>query len=116
MYKRQDINFEALTKEYLNYISKNKNVEICYDTELIDLKKTDKKQWKLKVRSLGKIVSLHTSYVFLGAGGKTINFLQKSKIPEAKIYAGFPVSGKWLICEEKSLTENIMQKFMGKQI
>ena len=109
-----DINFEALTREYLNYISKNKNVEISYNTELIDLKKTDKKQWKLKVRSLDRIVSLSTSYVFLGAGGKTINFLQKSKIPEAKIYGGFPVSGKWLICEEKSLTEKHNAKVYGK--
>ena len=109
-----DINFEALTREYLTYISKNKNVEISYNTELIDLKKTDEKQWKLKVRSLGRIVSLNTSYVFLGAGGKTINFLQKSKIPEAKIYGGFPVSGKWLICEEKSLTEKHNAKVYGK--
>ncbi len=109
-----DINFEALTREYLTYISKNKNVEISYNTELIDLKKTDKKKWELKVRSLGRVVSLSTSYVFLGAGGKTINFLQKSKIPEAKMYGGFPVSGKWLICEEKSLTEKHNAKVYGK--
>ena len=109
-----DINFEALTREYLNYISNNKNVEIRYKTELVDLKKTDKKQWKLKVRTQDRIVSLKTSYVFLGAGGKTINFLQKSKIPEAKMYGGFPVSGKWLICEEKSLTEKHNAKVYGK--
>ncbi len=109
-----DINFEALTREYLKYIAKNKNFEISYKTELIDLKKIDKKQWKLKVRSHGRIVSLSTSYVFLGAGGKTINFLQKSKIPEAKMYGGFPVSGKWLICAEKSLTEKHNAKVYGK--
>ncbi len=109
-----DINFEALTREYLNYISKNKNVEISYKTELIDLKKTNKNNWELNVRSEGRKVSLKTSYVFLGAGGKTINFLQKSKIPEAKVYGGFPVSGKWLICEEKSLTEKHNAKVYGK--
>ena len=109
-----DINFEALTREYLTYISKNKNVEISYKTELIDLKKTNKNNWELNVRSEGRKVSLRTSYVFLGAGGKTINFLQKSKIPEAKIYGGFPVSGKWLICEEKSLTEKHNAKVYGK--
>lgn len=109
-----DINFEALTREYLTYISKNKNVEISYNTELIDLKKTNKKYWELSVRSEGRKVSLRTSYVFLGAGGKTISFLQKSKIPEAKMYGGFPVSGKWLICEEKSLTEKHNAKVYGK--
>ena len=40
--------------------------------------------------------------------------MQKSKIPEAKIYGGFPVSGKWLICEEKSLTEKHNAKVYGK--
>ncbi len=109
-----DINFEALTREYLTYISKNKNVEISYKTELLDLKKTKKNNWELNVRSESRKVSLRTSYVFLGAGGKTINFLQKSKIPEAKIYGGFPVSGKWLICEEKSLTEKHNAKVYGK--
>ena len=108
-----DINFEALTREYLSYISKNNNVKICYETELLDLKK-NKKYWELNVRSQGRQLSLRSSYVFLGAGGKTLNFLQKSKIPEAQIYGGFPVSGKWLICDDKSLTVKHNAKVYGK--
>ena len=109
-----DINFEALTKEYLSHISKNKNVEISYKTELIDLKKINKKQWDLELKLDGEKCSVLTNYVFLGAGGKTINYLQKSKIPESKNYGGFPVSGKWLICEEKDLTEKHNAKVYGK--
>ena len=109
-----DINFEALTKEYLSLVSLNKNVEIRYKTELIDLKKIDKKQWELEISSEGRKTSIRTGYVFLGAGGKTINYLQKSKIPEAKSYGGFPVSGKWLICEKKDLTEKHNSKVYGK--
>ncbi len=109
-----DINFEALTKEYLSLVSLNKNVEIRYKTELVDLKKIDKKQWELEISSEGRKTSIRTGYVFLGAGGKTINYLQKSKIPEAKSYGGFPVSGKWLICEKKDLTEKHNSKVYGK--
>ncbi len=109
-----DINFEALTKEYLSLVSLSKNVEIRYKTELVDLKKIDKKQWELEISSEGRKTSIRTGYVFLGAGGKTINFLQKSKIPEAKNYGGFPVSGKWLICEKKDLTEKHNSKVYGK--
>ncbi len=109
-----DINFEALTKEYLSLLSLNKNVEIRYKTELVDLKKIDKKQWELEISSEGRKTSIRTGYVFLGAGGKTINYLQKSKIPEAKSYGGFPVSGKWLICEKKDLTEKHNSKVYGK--
>ncbi len=109
-----DINFEALTKEYLSLVSLNNNVEIRYKTELVDLKKIDKKKWELEISSEGMKTSIRTGYVFLGAGGKTINYLQKSKIPEAKSYGGFPVSGKWLICEEKDLTEKHNSKVYGK--
>ncbi len=109
-----DINFEALTKEYLSLVSLNKNVEIRYKTELVDLKKIDKKQWELEISSEGRKTSIRTGYVFLGAGGKTINYLQKSKIPEAKNYGGFPVSGKWLICERKDLTEKHNSKVYGR--
>ena len=109
-----DINFEALTREYLSFVSKNKNVELRYKTELIDLKKIDQKQWELELSLNGRKISVRTAFVFLGAGGKTINYLQKSKIPEANNYGGFPVSGKWLICEEKSLTEKHNAKVYGK--
>ncbi|AIQ94480.1 Malate:quinone oxidoreductase [Prochlorococcus sp. MIT 0604] len=109
-----DINFEALTKEYLSLVSLNKNVEIRYKTELVDLNKIDKKQWELEISSEGRKTSIRTGYVFLGAGGKTISYLQKSKIPEAKSYGGFPVSGKWLICEKKDLTEKHNSKVYGK--
>ena len=109
-----DINFEALTKEYLSFVSKNKNVELRYKTELIDLKKIDQKQWELELSLNGRKISVRTAFVFLGAGGKTINYLQKSKIPEANNYGGFPVSGKWLICEEKNLTEKHNSKVYGK--
>ena len=109
-----DINFEALTKEYLSFVSKNKNVELRYKTELKDLKKIDQKQWELELSLNGRKISVRTAFVFLGAGGKTINYLQKSKIPEANNYGGFPVSGKWLICEEKYLTEKHNAKVYGK--
>ena len=109
-----DINFEALTKEYLSLVSLKNNVEIRYKTELVDLKKIDNKKWELEISSEGRKTSIRTGYVFLGAGGKTINYLQKSKIPEAKSYGGFPVSGKWLICEEKDLTEKHNSKVYGK--
>ncbi len=109
-----DINFEALTKEYLSLVSQNKNVEIRYKTELLDLKKVDEKNWELDISSESKESFVRTAYVFLGAGGKTINYLQKSKIPEANNYGGFPVSGKWLICEEKFLTEKHCSKVYGK--
>lgn len=112
--KGTDINFEELTKEYLRYLSQNKNITVKYLTELKDLKKVNDRKWKLYIDNQGKKLTLTTRYVFLGAGGKTINLLQKSKIKEAKVYGGFPVSGKWLICDKAEVIRSHIAKVYGK--
>ena len=109
-----DINFEALTREYLSYISNHKNVTIKYSTEVINLKRYENNQWELQIRKQKVNKYLIAKYVFLGAGGKSINLLQKSNIPESKLYGGFPVSGKWLICDKKELTAKHNAKVYGK--
>lgn len=40
--------------------------------------------------------------------------LQRSGIPEAAAYAGFPVSGQWLVCSEPGLTARHHAKVYGK--
>ncbi len=109
-----DINFEALTNEYFSYLKTKRNIEIKYSTELINLKRFGNSNWELFLRENSKELTLLTSYIFLGAGGKTINLLQKSRIPEGKLYGGFPVSGKWLISDNVNLTSQHNAKVYGK--
>ena len=52
-------------------------------------------------------------YVFLGAGGAAITLLQKSGIPEAKGFAGFPVSGIWLRCGKPEIADRHAAKVYG---
>jgi len=109
-----DIDFGALTSEYLKYLVKNKNVELNYHTEVFDLNKLDNNNWSVHMNKDGKRKMLVAKYIFLGAGGKSITLLQKSKIPEGKLFGGFPVSGKWLICENDELTTQHNAKVYGK--
>ncbi len=109
-----DINFEALTKEYLNYLLKNSKLELSYLTVVNDLNKIDNNHWEIHLSKKGEKKSLTTKFLFLGAGGKAISLLQKSKIPESKNYGGFPVSGKWIITEKKELTIKHNAKVYGK--
>ena len=108
-----DIDFGALTSEYLKYLVKNKNVEVNYLTEVFDLNKLDN-NWSVHFKKDGKRKNLVAKYIFLGAGGKSITLLQKSKIPESKLFGGFPVSGKWLICENNELTTKHKAKVYGR--
>tara|TARA_Y100001968_G_scaffold308727_1_gene327852 strand:+ start:6101 stop:7588 length:1488 start_codon:yes stop_codon:yes gene_type:complete len=109
-----DINFEALTHEYLSYLRTNKNVEIKFSTELINLKRYEKNNWELFLKQKDKEIYMVSNYIFLGAGGDSIKLLQKSKIPEGKLYGGFPVSGKWLITDNVKLTSQHNSKVYGK--
>ena len=109
-----DIDFGSLTNEYLKYLVKNKNVELNYLTEVFDLNKLDNNNWSVHLKKDGKRKTLVAKYIFLGAGGKSITLLQKSKIPEGKLFGGFPVSGKWLICENNELTTQHNAKVYGK--
>ena len=57
---------------------------------------------------------VQTPFVFLGAGGGALPLLQRSGIPEAKAFAGFPVSGQWLVCGDAELASQHLAKVYGK--
>ena len=96
-----DINFEALTKEYLSLVSLNKNVEIRYKTELLDLKKIDKKQWELKISSEGRKTSIRTGYVFLVLVEKQLIIYKNQKFQKQKFMVDFQLVGNGLFARKK---------------
>jgi malate dehydrogenase (quinone) len=53
-------------------------------------------------------------FVFIGAGGGALPLLQKSGIPEGRGYAGFPVSGMWLRCDDPAVNKRHHAKVYGK--
>jgi malate dehydrogenase (quinone) len=53
-------------------------------------------------------------FVFIGAGGGSLPLLQKSGIPEGRGYAGFPVSGIWLRCDNPAVASRHNAKVYGK--
>ncbi|HMR19878.1 MAG TPA: malate:quinone oxidoreductase, partial [Sphingobacterium sp.] len=52
--------------------------------------------------------------VFIGAGGHSLLLLEKSGIPEAKGYGGFPVGGQWLRCTNPEIIAQHHAKVYGK--
>jgi malate dehydrogenase (quinone) len=52
--------------------------------------------------------------VFIGAGGGSLHLLQKSGIPEGRGYAGFPVGGVWLRCDNPEVSSRHDAKVYGK--
>jgi len=109
-----DIDFGNLTRSYINQIEEAKSIEINYSTNVENLQQDTEGDWYLSLEAGAKKNRIvRSKFVFLGAGGGALTLLQKSGIPEGLSYAGFPVSGKWLICEEEKSTKTHNAKVYG---
>jgi len=110
-----DVNFGALTRILFDYL-KNKNVDIKFKHHVDDIKRTSDGSWELKVRNVdsGAVERHNAKFVFIGAGGGSLPLLQKSGIPEAKGYGGFPVSGLFMICEKPNIVAQHYAKVYGQ--
>jgi len=62
----------------------------------------------------GSTTQTDARFVFVGAGGGALHLLQKSGIPEAKDYAGFPVGGSFLVTENPAVADRHLAKAYGK--
>ena len=109
-----DVDFGLLTRAYLESLQASGALELRCGCEVVHLHRLGKHQWNLDLKHTSGSCSVQTSFVFLGAGGGALPLLQRSGIPEAASYAGFPVSGQWLVCSEPVLTTRHHAKVYGK--
>ena len=109
-----EVDYGRLSRYLSQYLIKN-NVQINYNEEVLDIHKKDNK-WVVIQKNLitGEKTQITTKYLFIGAGGASINLLLKSGIPEIKGYGGFPVSGEWFICKNPDIVSKHFAKVYGK--
>ena len=109
-----DIDFGSLTSQYLQSLKSGENFEIRFGAEVLNLNQNKDKSWEIELSSNKGEEIITAPFVFIGAGGGSISLLQKSGIPESRDYAGFPISGQWLVCSDEELTNNHNAKVYGK--
>ncbi len=114
MKRGTDIDFGALTSLYLETLRESDSIELQLSTEVVDIKRVNREAWQISLVNEKSSYNVHTSFVFLGAGGSSLSLLQKCGIVEGQAYGGFPVSGQWLVCNDPSLTEIHNAKVYGK--
>ena len=95
-----DVDYGALTDDLLNSLSGKEGFSIHFSKRVQGLRRIGD-GWSVQVRDeqTGAHRDVQAKFVFLGAGGGSLPLLQKSGIPEGHGYAGFPVSGIWLRCD-----------------
>lgn len=111
-----DVDYGALTHILVAELEKQPNFALHYGHEVIDLKKTADGRWNVEVKNLAtnEKSMVSAKFVFVGAGGRALELLQKSKIAEGKGYGGFPVSGIWLRCDVDAVSARHHAKVYGK--
>lgn len=111
-----DVNFGAITKGMVRYLDGLDNVEINLAHEIQDISKVDGGRWKIEMENLttDKKSTKEFDFVFIGAGGGSLSLLDKTGIPQAKGYGGFPVSGQWLRCTNEEVIAKHEAKVYGK--
>src|SRR5580658_785098 len=99
-----DVDYGALTKDLLDSLRDRDGFRIHFFSRVHDLRR-DKDLWSVRIRDekSGEQWDVQAKFVFIGAGGGALPLLQKSKIPEGNGYAGFPVSGIWLRCDNPAV-------------
>jgi malate dehydrogenase (quinone) len=110
-----DVDYGALTKDLLESLQAKDGFSIHFFSRVQDLQR-DGDAWSVKIRDekTGEHRYVKTRFVFIGAGGGSLPLLQKSGIPEGRGYAGFPVSGIWLRCDNPEVSSRHNAKVYGK--
>ncbi|WP_336046443.1 malate:quinone oxidoreductase [Solibacillus ferritrahens] len=110
-----DVNFGALTRTLIANLQKQ-DVDVNYNHNVTDVKRLKDGSWEVKVhdKESGKVEYHTAKFVFLGAGGGSLELLQKSGIPESKHIGGFPISGLFLVCTNEEIINQHHAKVYGK--
>ena len=111
-----DVNFGEITRQFVGHLQAQPGFSLKLSSEVEQIKRNDDGTWHVEYKNLkdGTVSETDARFVFIGAGGGALHLLQKSGIPEAQEYAGFPVGGSFLVTENPSIAEQHLAKAYGK--
>ena len=110
-----DVDFGALTR-MLTDVLVDRGAELTLESRVVALKRTRDGLWRITYRrEIGATpFTVYARFVFVGAGGHTLNLLQKSRIREIRGFGGFPVSGEFLRTDDPTIAARHDAKVYGK--
>ncbi len=111
-----DCNWGEVTRQYVAALQKQPGFALSTGKEVRDLERNPDGTWRVTYRDMKsdekQVVTAR--FVFAGAGGGALPILQKSGIPEADNYAGFPVGGSFLVSDTPGVATRHLAKVYGK--
>jgi malate dehydrogenase (quinone) len=110
-----DVDFGEVTRQLIDHLVET-GATLRLSEEVTKLRRMNDGTWDLDIlHRVGYATSsLNARFVFVGAGGGALSLLQSSGIPEIKGYGGFPISGKFLRCDNPDVVREHRAKVYGK--
>jgi len=110
-----DVNFGEITRQMVGHLKTQDKFDLKLSSEVQDITRNKDGSWHVEYKNLkdGTESATDAKFLFIGAGGGALKLLQKSGIPEAKEYAGFPVGGSFLVTENPTIAMQHMAKAYG---
>ncbi len=111
-----DVDFGEITRQFVGHLKSQPKFDLKTGTEVESLTRNGDGSWRVSIRNVktGAVEAIDAKFVFIGAGGRALHLLQKSGIPEADEYAGFPVGGSFLVNDNPDTTSLHLAKAYGK--
>ena len=111
-----EVNYGAQAREKVEALTRSEHFTLGLHSEVRDLSRNDDDTWQVTIAHLdsGEESTVDARYVFIGAGGAALPLLQASGIPEAEVYAGFPVGGQFLYTTNPDVVSQHDVKAYGK--
>jgi len=110
-----DVNYGVLTRSMVKHLL-DAGMQLNLRHQVEDIKRGADGIWNVTVKNLadGSTRTVRSKFVFIGAGGAALPLLEKTDIPEAKGYGGFPVGGQWLVTTNPEVIKQHWAKVYGK--
>ncbi len=109
-----DVNFGSISRKLIHWLSQQSDCGVATGHRVVGLKRTSS-GWDVRIKSSdGKHINSSAAFVFVGAGGGSIQLLQMSKIAESRGFGGFPIGGQWLVCDNPEIVKQHQAKVYGQ--
>lgn len=112
-----DVNYGEITRQLINALKKREGFSLQLNTVVRRFRRNADNSWSVTVSDANNSHEKRTikaKFIFIGAGGAALKLLQQTKIPQAKEYAGFPVGGQFLVCENPEVVNHHLAKVYGQ--
>ncbi|WP_343529905.1 malate dehydrogenase (quinone) [Yokenella regensburgei] len=112
-----DVNYGEITRQLIKSLQRQENFSLQVGTVVQRFKRNTDNSWTVTVcdakqRHVRR--TIRAKFIFIGAGGAALKLLQKTGIPQAADYAGFPVGGQFLVTENPEVVNQHLAKVYGQ--